>query len=748
MEVQKRDGRTVEFNLDKITGAMRKAFLACQMAPDEMVLLQLTYEVCNQLGDVPSVSIESIQDAVEQVLMRHHPTVAKAYIIYREHRASIRGFKPDPNAIADYIHSSKYARYRPALQRRESFAETVARVEAMHMKKFPNLAREIEVAFDFVRNKKVLPSMRSMQFAGPSIEQHNARMYNCCYTLVDRPRVFGEILYLLLCGCGVGFSVQKQHVAKLPPLKVMDPTRVCHFPIPDNIEGWADALNLLITGAIEGFHIEFSYGLIRPVGSPLSSGGRAPGHLSLKENLEYIREVLLLAQGRHLRPIECYDIICFTADAVLSGGIRRSSCIALFSYDDEEMRHSKDPANFNFITKNYQRSLANNSVAFLRTEVTREQFMDVMDQNRRSYGEPGFVFLNDLDMGVNPCGEIILNPTTDHGTGFGFCNLVEVNAAAMKDRIDFHESCLAASFIATLQAAYTSFNYLGPESKEIAERDALIGVSITGIMDSPWIVDEGILNLGAKIVEEGNAKYAREIGIRPAARHTCIKPSGTASLELGCVASGIHPHHSKRYFRRVTANPNEPVAKLFRKVNPHMVEVKPNGDWCITFPVKTAGITLNDITQEEFLSTIIDVHQWWIRGHNISATMVVTDWNILESVWANRDKLSSMTFLPEMSDKGIPYCPREAVIDEHDIVVWGDLIRRYKPVDYNTLVEDADTTTLNQEAACSGGSCEIERHVDVPMGRQVFLGTHLVGDRTGRFTIVEANGTFSVGVWT
>lgn len=754
MQVIKRDGRVVAWDSAKIIAAMRKAFAAEGASVSDDTLEALTIRVIKRCQSQEDVHIETIQDVVEQVLMERHPQVAKAYIIYRQRRSEMRGVPIDVNAIAGYIHASKYARFRPDLHRRETFEETVDRVEAMHTERFPHLASKIHDAFDMVRAKKFLPSMRSMQFAGEAMEQHHARMYNCSYTLVDRPRVFAEILYLLLCGCGVGFSVQKQHVAKLPRLKKIDPAKVAHYRIPDNIEGWAEALNKLVMSYVEGFYVEFSYVDIRPVGSPLGSGGRAPGHFPLKRALEQIRTILHAAQGRQLRPIEAYDIICHSADAVLSGGIRRSSSIALFSYDDDEMRCSKEPANFDFVSKNPQRALANNSVALLRTDVTREQFMSIMDQNRESYGEPGFVFLDDLDHGTNPCGEIGIDPTLDGETGFGFCNLVEINAAGVKDSHEFYRVCEMASLIATLQASYTNFRYLTSVSRRIAERDALIGVGLTGLMDNPWIFQDRILKHGADIVIISNQETANAIGINHARRCTCVKPSGTASLELGCVGSGIHPHHSKRYFRRVTANPHEHVAQYFRKVNPHMVEVKPNGDWCITFPVQTEGRTYDNLTQDEFLEKIIQVVEEWIRpghihgpSHNVSSTMVVTDWNILDRVWEQRDSITSMTFLPAMSDKSIPFCPREAVINDKDMTLWNHILRHYRPVDYSKMEELTDDTSLQREAACSGGSCEISSHVDVPEGVRIFFGPHNIGEMIGRYTITEVYTEYAIGVW-
>jgi len=338
-----------------------------------------------------------------------------------------------------------------------------------------------------------------------------------------------------------------------------------------------------------------------------------------------------------------------------------------------------------------------------------------MSLNKSSHGEPGFFFCEDEDWGCNPCGEIMLYPRyldnpndsskeSNWRTGFAFCNLTEVNAAKCSTKEDFLKACESAAIIGTLQATYTDFPYLGDTSKRIAERDALIGVSITGIQDNPkcmeWMAE------GKQFVIETNALWAEKLGIRIAARTTCIKPSGTASLELGCVGSGIHYHHAERYFRRIIANPNESIAQQFRRINPHMVEEMPNGDWCITFPVEAPrGVrTMKDYKPVDFLLTIFDVYDKWIDGHNISSTVVfkLEEWEeILGYVWRNKDAIAAMTFLPAASDKQIPYMPREAVETEADEVKWKNLVDNYKEVVYT----GGKGTSFDAE--CASGACEI-----------------------------------------
>lgn len=650
--------------------------------------------------------------------------------------------KPDKTAIAEYIHASKYAQYLPALKRRETFKETVYRVENMHLQKFPQLAEQIKEAFKFVYDKKLLPSMRSMQFAGEPIKERNERMYNCSFTLIDRPEVFGQILYLLLCGVGVGFSVQKQHVEKLPKLQKIDTSLVCHHTIKDTIEGWADAVTALINGFINRYLVEFNYNHIRPTGSQLKSGGKAPGHLDLKEALEAVRKILNKRAESYLslRPIDCHDIICHLSKAVLAGGIRRSSLISLFSEDDTAMLLAKEKGFFNHEGKNSQRALCNNSVVLNPKTCTYEQFQHIMKLNKEGFGEPGFIFIEDSDCGINPCGEIGINPVWKtlqtsglnskfiKQTGFGFCNLVEINAVGCKNEQDFYDACQMASFIATLQASYTNFSYLNGVTKRIVERDALIGVSITGMMDAPWIFDEGILQTGAQMVKNINFHTTNEIGINPAVRCTCIKPGGTSSLELGGVSCGIHPHLSRTYFKRITANPLEPVAQYFKKINPLMVEEKPNGDWCITFPVQTDGLVQNDFVAQGFLSKVFLVYENWVLPthsvdptHNVSCTVIVKkdEWKkLVNHIWCNRHRIRCLSFLPAEEWSNIPYMPNEPTRPGSK---WEGLIKTYQPVDYTKMKEDEDVTLRG--AACDGDKCGIEDRTFIQgTGFRVFEG--------------------------
>lgn len=634
--------------------------------------------------------------------------------------------KPDPTAISNYIHASKYARYIPELQRREVYDETVARVELMHMKRFPQLRKEISEAFDFVRDQKVLPSMRSMQFGGGAIECNNSRQYNCSSTLVDRPRVFAEAMFLLLSGCGVGYSVQHEHVEKLPEIKYLDNTRVVHHVIQDTIEGWADAVDALVNAYVEGYLVEFAYHLIRGAGTPLkTSGGRAPGHRKLRKSLERIRAVLHGAQGRQLRPIECHRIMCHAADAVLSGGIRRSAMIALFSFEDSEMMNCKaDPKWF---SEEPWLQNANNSVVFVHGEVKKRQFLRVF-QFTRKFGEPGFVLVNDSNHVYNPCSEVGMDPVLDVGgvkhTGWSMCNLTEINASKLTTLDDFRKASKAAALIGTLQAAYATFEYLGPVTEAIVRRDALIGVGMTGMQDSPEIaLNPEYQRECAGIVVATNVAYAEILGINAAARCTVVKPAGTTSLALGCVGSGIHAHHSDKYIRRVTADSLEFVFQAFKAKNPHMCVQKPDGKWVIEFAVQAPeGARLKqDFTAIAFLDMVRSTQQNWIipgtaresavpgLRHNVSNTVQVRDdeWgSVAEYIWKYRTEFTGISMIPDSGDTIYPYAPFEAIKTDAQQRRWADIVREYRPLDYTQILESEDGTALMGEASCANGACE------------------------------------------
>jgi ribonucleoside-triphosphate reductase len=744
---RKRDGVTLQaFDPAKLLAAVRSAWVEGVGSVDEKKSITVVNSVLHTLQD-EVIDVETIQDAVETALMRNKEfKVAKAFILYRHRRAESRQAREktiDPKGLYGYIHASKYARYVPELLRREVYEETVARVEGMHVSQFPAMSNEIENAFDMVRSKKVLPSMRSLQFGGLAILANHNRIYNCSATHVDRWSVFSEALFLLLSGCGVGFSVQFDHVERLSPISYVDPKKVEHHVVEDTIEGWANALQAMVYSFQSGTNLEVSYHKIRSAGTPLkTSGGRAPGHLKLKESLERVRATLMAAQGRKLRPIEAYRIMCFAADAVLSGGIRRSAMICLFSLDDSEMMFSKTG---NWYQTDPWFANSNNSVVLKRDDVKKKQFKRIF-QMTREWGEPGFFFVSDYDHTTNPCCEINLYPvlTVTEGlktqldgqgifvevgsrhTGWAFCNLCEINAAKLKSYEDFVAAAKAATLIGTIQATYTKMPYLGWVSEEIAKRDALLGIGMTGIMDSPKIaLNPEYQRLVAEQVKVWNREYAVRLGINSAARTTCVKPSGTTSLALGCIGSGIHPHHARRYIRRVTADELEPVFQAFRSVNPKMCQRKPDGKWVIEFPVQAPDIAVlkDDQTAIEFLDAVRSTQTNWVvpgtdtshpgyngGHHNVSNTVTVKpdEWDGVSSyIWAHREDFTGISLLPSTGDKDFAFAPLEAVVTEADERRWLELVACYTSVDYTSILESDDGTSLSGEAACAGGLCQI-----------------------------------------
>jgi len=725
--VSKRDGTLETFDAEKIKRALLLAFNAVRpgaipnVAPLVMACMDLV-----RREPAGTVDVERIHELTEIVLMdAGHYAVARSYVIYRHMRREAR--EPDKWALPDYIQAAKYARYDTGLGRREVYSETVARGRDMHIRRWPEHEGELTRAYALVEEKKVLPSMRSMQFGGAAIEAHHGRMYNCSFTLMDRWRAFSDAFFLLLCGCGVGYSVQWEHVDQLPAVGTVG-RDVYHHTVEDTIEGWGRACEALFTSFEAGLWIEFDYSGVRSEGALLvTSGGRAPGHLPLRGVLEAVRSRLSAAQGRRLRPIEVNDIMCLLAEAVLSGGIRRSALICLFSATDTEMIYAKSNENYRPAFgsdpgHNPHRAMANNSGVLLRAEARESDFRRLISVAQGNNGCPGFLFVNDINHGTNPCGEIGLDPRLyskdrdSYETGFAFCNLTEINAATVTSREDFLSRCDAAATIGTFQAAYTRFDYLGSVTKAIAERDGLLGVSLTGIQDNrDMILDASLLEAGVARIKAVNERLAAQLGLAAGARLTTVKPSGTASIVLGCVGPGIHSNWAPRYIRRVNANPNEPVAREFRRVNPHMVQEKPDGSWSLMFPVVGEGQTVKDTQAIGFVDDVLFVYRHWvlpgsIRGgltHNVSCTVTVRDGEleeVLQMVWRQRAAVAAMAFGGYYLDSVFPFVPMKAITSVEDESVWDMLIAGYTPVDWAAFIEDGDSTVLRDVQACAGAA--------------------------------------------
>ena len=610
--------------------------------------------------------------------------------------------------LSDIIAHMKYAKYIPIMKRREVWEEIIDRNKIMHIKKFPSLKREIEEAYELVYDKKVLPSMRSLQFAGKPIEISPNRIYNCGYLPVDDWRAFHEIMFLLLGGTGIGFSVQKHHVEKLPEIRKPNPNRKRRFLVGDSIEGWADSIKVLMKSYFQGGpKIDFDFSDIRPKGARLvTSGGKAPGPQPLKECILKIKGILNEKEsGDQLSPIEVHDIVCHIADAVLAGGIRRAALISLFSADDQEMISSKVGRWWEL---NPQRGRANNSAALVRSKIDKSFFMDLWKRIEASgSGEPGIYLTNDKDWGTNPCCEIALRP-------FQFCNLVEINASNVESQEDFNERCRVASFIATLQASYTDFHYLRPIWKRTTEKDSLLGVSATGIASNK--MTELNIEEGVEVIKDTNKKYAEILGINSAARLTCVKPAGTTSLTLG-TSSGIHPWHNDYYIRRVRVGKNESIYSYLEKNNPELLEddfFSPHDTAIIRVPQKAPD---GAITRKEpaldLLSRVKDINKRWVKPghisgmntHNISATITVKpdEWdNVGEWMWENRNVYNGLSVLPEDLGTYVQAPFTDCTEEEYE-----EMISHLKNVVLSSVIENDDNTDLKGEVACQNGYCEV-----------------------------------------
>lgn len=659
--------------------------------------------------------------------------------------------------LSDLAVFTKYARFIPEKNRRENWKELCDRNRNMHLKKYPELSEEInEVYKEFIETKKVLFSMRSAQFAGKPIEISPNRIYNCCFAPIDHYKVFGEIMFLLLGGTGAGYSVQSKHVEQLP--EILKPKKTKRYVVSDSIEGWADAVKALMKSYFYGTPRPiFDYSDIRPKGALLvTSGGKAPGPEPLKKCLERLKRLLDKKEdGDKLKPLECHDIVCHIADAVLSGGIRRAALISLFDMNDEDMVGCKSELDIDEITvqaihgqgdnRMYQctvvdsyyknryeinvpldifkkaeqekkimwyfihpyRARSNNSAVVLRHKIRKNQFKKLWKriEDSRS-GEPGVYFSNNEDWGCNPCVEIGLRP-------YQFCNLTEVNVSDVESQEDLNARVRAAAFLGTLQAGYTDFHYLRDIWKKTTERDALLGVSMTGIASGNVLKLD--LTQAAEIAIYTNKEYAKKIGIKPAARVTCVKPAGTTSLVLGC-SSGIHAWYDKYYVRTMRFKKNETIYKYIKRKLPKLVEddiFDPDGA-VISIPIKAPrGATTRKEKTIEMLERVKKVTQEWVtpghikgdNAHNVSATVNVRDneWEeVGEWMWANRKFYNGLSVLPY--DNGIyKQAPFQTITKEK----YDELVEYVKEINLDEVRETEDATDLKGEIACAGGICEI-----------------------------------------
>jgi len=609
--------------------------------------------------------------------------------------------------LSDIVVYNKYAKYLPKKQRRETWKELVTRNKKMHQAKFPNLKEEIEEVYEMVYDKKVLPSMRSLQFAGKPIDINNSRIFNCSYLPIDDWRSFSEVMFLLLSGCGVGYSVQKHHIEKLPEIRIPKKTR--RFLVGDSIEGWADSVKVLLKSyfGITTARPIFDFRDIRPKGAELITvGGKAPGPEPLKECLFQIQKVLDRKEdGDQLSPIEAHDIICHIADAVLSGGIRRAALISLFDLHDNQMLTSKHGAWWEL---NPQRGRANNSAVVIRSKVRKKDFFELWGKIVASNsGEPGVYFSDDKDWGTNPCCEIALRP-------FQFCNLTEINVSNIESQEDLNKRVAAGAFLGTLQASYTNFHYLRDIWKRTTEKDALIGVGMTGI-GSGKVLDFD-LKEAAKYAKRANEDVAKIIGINKAARVTTVKPSGTSSLVLG-TSSGIHAWHNDFYIRRMRLGKNEALYQYLAINHPELVEddfFKPEIQAVVSVPQKAPkGAIYRTESPMDLLERTKKFNVEWVKqGHrkgantnNVSATISVKqdEWDSVgEWMWENKNTFNGLSVLP-YDNGSYTQAPFEDITEDKFLEMESHL----NNIDLRKIVEMTDETDLKDQAACAGGACEI-----------------------------------------
>ena len=600
----------------------------------------------------------------------------------------------------------KYAKFRPELNRRETWEELVTRNKEMHQSKFPQLKDEIEEVYKLVYAKKVLPSMRSLQFAGKPIELNNARIFNCSFLPLDDWRAFSEIMFLLLSGCGVGYSVQNHHIEKLPEIKV--PTKHKRYLVGDSIEGWADAVRMLCKAYFQGAPLPtFDFRDIRAKGAQLITvGGKAPGPEPLKECLFNLQKIFdRKKNGDKMTSVEVHDMACHIADAVLSGGIRRAALISLFDLDDEDMLTCKFG---NWWEENPQRGRSNNSAVVLRHKITEEEFFKLWKKIELSgSGEPGIYFSNDKDWGSNPCCEIALRP-------FQFCNLCEVNVSNVESQEDLNARVKAGAFIGTLQAAYTNFHYLRDIWQKTTEKDALLGVGMTGIGSGAVLGLD--LKEAADVAKDENARVAEAINVNKAARVTTVKPSGTSSLVLG-TSSGIHAWHNDYYIRRIRVGKNEAIYNYLAVNHPELVEddfFKPTIQAVISVPqAAPEGSILRTENVIDMLERTKKFNVQWVKkGHrkgantnNVSATVSIQEgeWEEVGNwMWENRETFNGLSVLPYFGGS-YTQAPFEDITKEQ----FDEMSTHLHNIDLSQIVEFTDDTALMDQAACAGGACEI-----------------------------------------
>lgn len=611
--------------------------------------------------------------------------------------------KEGKQLLSDFkFYSGSYSMYNEEKERYETWEEAISgRVMKMHRQKYykeleknPKLEELFNYAEQAYLDKLVLGSQRALQFGGKDILKHHSKMYNCLTSYADRLEFFNECMYWLLSGCGVGFRVLQSDIDKLPQFK-MRTNGTETYEIDDSIEGWADAIAVLLSSYVSkeeamfprysNCKVRFDYSKIRPKGTLIAGRFKAPGPDGLRNAIDKIERLLdERIQNGGLRTIDAYDMVMHMSDAVLSGGVRRSATICLFGPEDNLMINAKTG---NWFVDNPQRARSNNSVMLLKKTTTESQFKAIVD-SVKAWGEPGFVWVDSYDIIYNPCVEIGMYPQYNGTSGWQGCNLTEINGSMCHTREDFFRACRASAILGTLQAGYTDFKYVSPVTKQIFDREALLGCSITGFANSPELLfNEEVQRLGATLIKDVNKKVARLLGINQAARTTCVKPSGNASVLLQ-TASGIHGDHSERYFRNVQVNKTEDIAIELKKLNPDMFEDSiwsaNNTDWVVSFPVETKEGSLykKNLLGVNQLELVKKTQKNWVEygtnpelcvipevRHNVSNTINVDNWDeVATYIYLNRQYFAGISLLSASGDKDYTQAPFTAVYTPKQIL--------------------------------------------------------------------------------
>jgi len=742
--IQKRDGVVVPFDLGKIVSAIHKAMLVTSegsLEEAELVATKVFADLVRITKKYPNFvpTVEGVQDSVEkELILSEYVKTAKEYILYRQERAKLReqGISVPPkvkaltteskkyfrNSLGELVYYRSYSKWIEEESRRETWIETVDRYVNYMKGKLGNKLKEAEYKEirEAILKQEVMPSMRLFQFAGPAVEKTNVCAYNCSFIAPACLQDFGEIMYLSMCGTGVGFSVESKNIQSLPQIKMQTKKKLPTFVVPDTKEGWADALVFGLKTWYEGHDVDFDFSQVRPAGARLKiMGGRASGPDPLIRLLKLVREKIIKKQGRRISNLDAHDIICSIGDCVVSGGVRRSALISLSDLDDEAMRDAKKGQ---FYLTDPQRSIANNSAVYMQKPSSAEFMDEWVALMKSGSGERGIFNRGSLakmlperrikalkghleDLGTNPCGEIILPSKS-------FCNLSEVVARFEDNEKSLLRKAKLATILGTYQSTLTHFGYLSKEWKENCERERLIGVSITGQWDCPVIRNEEMLRKMRKEVLKTNEIYAKRFGINTSTCTTCVKPSGTVSQTVDC-SSGMHTRHAPYYIRRVRISATDSLFKMLRDQGvPYFPEVGQSASnattFVLEFPIKAPKSSIYRDSQ-----TAIEQLEFWkmvklnYTEHNPSITVSVgeDEWILVANwVYENWDIVGGLSFLPR-SEHVYQLAPYEE-IDEKK---YNELNERMRNIDFSKIItyEKHDETEAKKELACSGGTCEV-----------------------------------------